>query len=71
MMTNDESDRMVADCEKIFDIVLEDGAGVLLKKRKDTYRVARFFLVQTFQNGKSIPSDHKLYQTVIYYTKLA
>jgi hypothetical protein len=27
-------------------------------------RVARFFLVQTYQNGKNIPNDHKLYQNV-------
>jgi hypothetical protein len=26
-------------------------------------------LVQTYQNGKSIPNDHTLYQTAIYYTK--
>jgi hypothetical protein len=32
-------------------------------------RVARLFLVQTYQNGKSIPNGHKLYQTAIYYTK--
>jgi hypothetical protein len=24
-------------------------------------------LVQTYQNGKSIPNDHKLYRTAIYY----
>jgi hypothetical protein len=33
------------------------------------FRVARFFLVQTYQNGKSVPNGHKLYQTAIYYTK--
>jgi hypothetical protein len=32
-------------------------------------RVARFFLVQTCQNDKNIPNDHKLYQTAINYTK--
>jgi hypothetical protein len=32
-------------------------------------RVARFFMVQTYQNGKNIPNDHKLYQTAINYTK--
>jgi hypothetical protein len=32
-------------------------------------RVARFFLVQTYQYGKNIPNDHKLYQTAINYTK--
>jgi signal transduction histidine kinase len=32
-------------------------------------RVARFFLIQTYQNGKNIPNDHKLYQTTIKYTK--
>jgi hypothetical protein len=32
-------------------------------------RVARFFLVQAYQNGKNIPSDHKLYQTTINYAK--
>jgi hypothetical protein len=33
-------------------------------------RVARFFLVQTYQNAKNIPNDHILvYQTVIKYTK--
>jgi hypothetical protein len=31
-------------------------------------RVARFFSVQTYQNGKNIPSDHKLYQIAIKYT---
>jgi hypothetical protein len=31
--------------------------------------VARFFLVQTYQIGKTIPNDHKLYQTGINYTK--
>jgi hypothetical protein len=25
-------------------------------------RVARFFFVQTYQNGKNIPKDHKLHQ---------
>jgi hypothetical protein len=30
-------------------------------------RVARFLLVQTYQNGKNIPNDHKLYQTTINY----
>jgi hypothetical protein len=33
------------------------------------FRVARFFLVQTYQNGKSIPNNHKLRQTAINYTK--
>jgi hypothetical protein len=28
-------------------------------------RVARFLLVQTYQNGKNLPKDHKVYQTVI------
>jgi hypothetical protein len=32
-------------------------------------RVARFFLVQTYQIGKNITNDHKLYQTAINYTK--
>jgi hypothetical protein len=36
--------------------------------RSDT-RVARFFLVQTYQNEKNIPNGHELYQTAIYYTK--
>jgi hypothetical protein len=31
-------------------------------------RVARFFLVRTYQIGKNIPYDHKLYQTAINYT---
>jgi hypothetical protein len=33
------------------------------------HRVASFFLVRTYQNGKSIPKDHKLYQTAMNYTK--
>jgi choline/glycine/proline betaine transport protein len=33
-------------------------------------RVARFFLVQTYQNGKKyIPNDLKLYQKAVNYTK--
>jgi hypothetical protein len=32
-------------------------------------RVARLVFVQTYQNGKNLPHDHKLYQTVIDYTK--
>jgi hypothetical protein len=32
-------------------------------------RVARFFLVHTYQKGKSIPNNHRLYHTAIYYTK--
>jgi hypothetical protein len=32
-------------------------------------RAARFFLVQTYQNGKNIKNDNKLYQTAINYTK--
>jgi hypothetical protein len=32
-------------------------------------RVARFFMVQTYQNGKNIPNDHKLDHTAINYTK--
>jgi hypothetical protein len=32
-------------------------------------RVARFVLVQTYQNGKNITHDHKLCQTAINYTK--
>jgi hypothetical protein len=35
-----------------------------------TTRVARFFLVQTNQNGKKIPNDRKLYQTALNDTKL-
>jgi hypothetical protein len=31
--------------------------------------VARFFLFQTYQNGKNIPNDDKLYQTAIHYAK--
>jgi hypothetical protein len=31
-------------------------------------RVARFFLVQTFQIGKNITNDHKLYQLAIKYS---
>jgi hypothetical protein len=34
-----------------------------------TTMVARFFLVQTYQNKKNIPNDHKLYQTAINHTK--
>jgi hypothetical protein len=32
-------------------------------------RVARFFLVQTYQNVNNIPNEHKLYRTAINYTK--
>jgi hypothetical protein len=32
-------------------------------------RVARFFLVQTYQIGKNITNDHKLYHPPINYTK--
>jgi hypothetical protein len=32
-------------------------------------RVARFFLVQTYQIGKNVPNDHKRYQTEINYTQ--
>jgi hypothetical protein len=32
-------------------------------------RVARFFLVQIYQNWKNIPNEHKLYETAINYTK--
>jgi hypothetical protein len=32
-------------------------------------RVARFFLVQTYQNGKNIPNDQKLYKKAVNYTK--
>jgi hypothetical protein len=32
-------------------------------------RVARFFLFQTYQNGKNIPNDQKLYKKAINYTK--
>jgi hypothetical protein len=28
-----------------------------------------FFIVQTYQNGKTIANDHKLYQTAINYTE--
>jgi hypothetical protein len=31
--------------------------------------VAGFFFFQTYQNGKNIPNDHKLYQTAINDTK--
>jgi hypothetical protein len=31
-------------------------------------RVARFFLVQTYQNAKYIPNEHKLYQPAIKYS---
>jgi hypothetical protein len=30
---------------------------------------ARFFLVQTYQNGENIPNDQKLYHTAIHYAK--
>jgi hypothetical protein len=32
-------------------------------------RVARFFLVQTYQSGKNVTNDHKLYQTAINHAK--
>jgi hypothetical protein len=32
-------------------------------------RVARFFLLQTYQIGKNISNDHKLCQTAINYSK--
>jgi hypothetical protein len=32
-------------------------------------RVARFVLVQTYQNGKNIPNDHKVYQVALKYEK--
>jgi hypothetical protein len=38
-----------------------------LKRRQLLNRVARFFLVQTYQNVKDIPNDHKLYQKAIKY----
>jgi hypothetical protein len=31
--------------------------------------VARFSLVQTYQNGKNIPNNHKLYQTATHYAR--
>jgi hypothetical protein len=34
-----------------------------------TTRVAWFFLVQTYQNRKNIPNDHKLDQKAVKYTK--
>jgi hypothetical protein len=33
-------------------------------------RVARFIVVQTYQNGKNIPNHHKINQTTIKYTKI-
>jgi hypothetical protein len=41
----------------------------VLPIRHICYRVARFVLVQTYQNGKNITNDHKLYKDAIYYTK--
>jgi hypothetical protein len=35
-------------------VIAENGVGS---------RAARFFFVETYQNGKNIPNDHKLYQT--------
>jgi hypothetical protein len=32
-------------------------------------RVARFFLAQTYQNGKNIPDGHKLYQMAVNCSK--
>jgi hypothetical protein len=32
-------------------------------------RIARFFLVQTFQAGKNITNYHEIYQAAINYTK--
>jgi hypothetical protein len=39
------------------------------EKFLDQGRVARFFSVQTYQNGKNNPNDHTLYQKTINYTK--
>jgi hypothetical protein len=39
------------------------------KKKGLQNRVARFFLVQTYQIGENVTDDHKLYQTAINYTK--
>jgi hypothetical protein len=45
--------------------VLKSGLNVLDWFEMST-RVARFFLVQTYQNGRSIPKYHKLYQTALH-----
>jgi hypothetical protein len=37
--------------------------GNLLSKSMLYIMVARFFLVQTYQNRENIPNDHQLYQT--------
>jgi hypothetical protein len=38
--------------------------------RTGVFRVARFFLVQKYQNGKNIPNDRKPYKTTINYSIL-
>jgi hypothetical protein len=40
----------------------------VVRHRTPGTRVARFFFVQTYQNGKK-PKDDKLHQTAMYYTK--
>jgi hypothetical protein len=47
-----------------FGILDQENLATLLRTR-----VARFFLVLTYQNGKTIPNDNKLYQMAITYTK--
>jgi hypothetical protein len=44
------------------------GSVFLDTARQLLYRVARFFFVHRYQNGKNLPNDLKLYQTAIKYS---
>jgi hypothetical protein len=57
-----------------------NSGGLLIKSpgflKRLVIRVARFFVVQTYQNGKDVPNDHtlipnghKLYQMAVKYSK--
>jgi hypothetical protein len=50
--------------------VLTKGPGCTLKKFREIYaEVYQLFLVQHTETGKNVPSNQKIYQMAVKYTK--
>jgi hypothetical protein len=60
-----------ATCQDQLRIALQNDFILVTSLTNVPCRVARFLLVLTYQIGKNVTNDHKLYQTAINYTKWA
>jgi hypothetical protein len=68
---NDEHDKIIQYFQHFLSVfgILEVDIETWRRWKTGSSGLPDFFLVQTYQNGKKLPNDHKLDQKAVKYTK--